>query len=88
MLEDDKSLATVRDKDNKTALHLFARMPSAFAKQSSSLPGKLINSCKFYIFLHWLLDLLLNMISNADVCKTYYIDFRSGFLYPNCRFEL
>ncbi|KAL5577485.1 hypothetical protein UlMin_019184 [Ulmus minor] len=45
MLEDDTSLATARDKDNKTALHLFARMPSAFAKQSSTLPGKLINSC-------------------------------------------
>ncbi|KAL5577505.1 hypothetical protein UlMin_019204 [Ulmus minor] len=46
MFEDDASLATARDKNDMTALHILARMPpSTFSKQGSTIRSNLIRSC-------------------------------------------
>ncbi|KAL5577501.1 hypothetical protein UlMin_019200 [Ulmus minor] len=48
MFHDYKSLATARDKDNKTALHLLAETPSAFPNQRSRVWGAIFESCFGY----------------------------------------
>ncbi|KAL5577489.1 hypothetical protein UlMin_019188, partial [Ulmus minor] len=48
MFEDYKPLATARDKDNKTALHLLAEMPSAFPNQRSRVWGAIFDLCFNY----------------------------------------
>ena len=40
------SLAEERDKDGKTALHLLAQTPSAFANDNSINWSKVLKSCK------------------------------------------
>ena len=52
ILKHDMSLAEARDKDGKTALHLLAQTPSAFANDNSlrwSEVLKLCKSCQFSI---------------------------------------
>ena len=49
MVKEDKKLATARDKDNMTALHLLAQTLEAFANESSE--GGL-RSCKT-LLLHF-----------------------------------
>lgn len=44
ILKDDMSLAVARNKDGKTALHLLAQTPSAFANENSKGWSKLIQS--------------------------------------------
>ena len=49
MLEDKPALATIKNKYNETALHVFAPKPSAFA--SGRQPGILrsrMNSCELF----------------------------------------
>lgn len=42
------SLAVARNKDGKTALHLLAQTPSAFANENSKGWSKLIQSSKLF----------------------------------------
>ena len=46
MVKVDASLATERDKDKKTALHLLAQTPAAFDNESPEGWSKLLKSCK------------------------------------------
>ncbi|KAL5577477.1 hypothetical protein UlMin_019176, partial [Ulmus minor] len=48
MFKDHEPLATARDQDNKTALHLLAEMPSAFPNQRSRVWGALFDLCFNY----------------------------------------